>query len=248
MSSTLVCIKAFKINFKFIPQILKCSIGCVKQSFFLYIIFRHYPFLLQLTPNGFGNIQMRRTGRRKVQKQSSMLPIGYPLSNDIGFMYAGIIQYNNSFLINFKRKFFRIFQYEPGVYVLFRSCPVAFTLPVYKPKTVYPFGFLTKHTNFFMGKLPAIGNITFSTYLRFISIKKLYLPLLTQFLKFFELFQLIFIISRPGLALTAKSYAFVSYTGLFKKRTSVLRITDFTLCNDFVATIVKTVFFLSIVA
>ncbi|KAA6337368.1 hypothetical protein EZS27_014537 [termite gut metagenome] len=99
MSSTLVCIKAFKINFKFIPQIRKCSIGCVKQSFFLYIIFRHYPFLLRLTPNGFGNIQMRRTGRRKVQKQSSMLPIGYPLSNDISFTYAGIIQYNNSFLI-----------------------------------------------------------------------------------------------------------------------------------------------------
>ncbi|KAA6329641.1 hypothetical protein EZS27_021581 [termite gut metagenome] len=109
---------------------------------------------------------------------------------------------------------------------------VAFTLPVYKPKTVYPFGFLTKNTNFFMGKLPAIGNITFSTYWRFISIKKRYLPLLTQFLKFFELFHFIFIISRLGLALTAKSYAFVSSTRLFKKRTSVLRLTDFTLCNS----------------
>jgi len=110
------------------------------------------------------------------------------------FMYACIVQYNKGFFMNFKRKILEILQNELSIYALFCCAPEAFALPVNHSKTINAMSLFRQNTNLLIRELPTIWHISLATYMRFISIEKVYLSILAKILKLFKPFDLIFIV------------------------------------------------------
>ena len=226
MFPKLIYIKLFELYIQLLSKICEASVSCIKEGISIPIVLGIEPFLFQLSPNCFRNIQMRAIGREKNNKETSFLPIGHSLLDNLSFMHTCIVQYDNGFPMNSKRKIFQIFQNELGSNILFGSYREALTLPVNKSKAIQTMSFFRSNTYFFIGKLPAIRNISLSAYVRFISVKQVYPTLHTQLFQAFQLLNLVLVILRQRLSLWAQSYSLISSAKLFKKRRSVLRLTN----------------------
>ena len=133
--------------------------------------------------------------------------------------------------MNFKRKFLKILQNKLSIYVLSCCAPVAFALPVNHSKTINAMNLFRQNTDFFIWELPTIWHISLTTYMRFITIKNVYLPFFAKILKFFKSFYLRVLVFRQWFSITSKSYSFISSAKVFKKARNVFRHTDLPLCD-----------------
>ena len=221
-----------EINFQIYPHTGEASIGCVKEFILAQIIFWIEPFLFQFSPKGFGNIQMWRIRRQKENVQSSFLPIGYPLLDNLRFMYSRIIQNYTCCFTYFKRKFFQIFQNKSCVDIFFAHQPSTMILSADEPQTINLKGFFGEDTNFLIRELPSIRNIAFTAHMRFIPVIKVYCLAKAQLFKFFELFNLQLVMFRDRATFWAASYTLISSAKLFKKLLKVLLHTFFPLCRS----------------
>ena len=199
-----------EINFQSYPYICKASVDCIKEPVLIKIILRIEPFLFQLSPKRFGNIQVRRIRRQKKQIQPSFLPINYPFLDCFGFMYSCIIQNYKCCFTYFKRKLFQTFQNKFRVNIFRSHLPQALILSADKAQTINLIGFFRQNTNLFIRELPTVRNITLAAYMGFISVIKVYCSAKAQFFKFFELFNLQPVMFRHRTTLRAASYTLIS--------------------------------------
>lgn len=174
-----------KPNIQTISQACHTSINGIKEIIPVKIILRIQPFLFQLPPQRFCDVQMWRIWWKKENVQSSFLPVGHALLNGFCLVHTGIIQHHKRFLTCLKRKCFHIFQYKLSIDIAFSVFPPARVLPVYKTKTVEFICFFREDADFLIGKLPAVRNISFTAHMGFISIKQVCFTLYTHLLKFF---------------------------------------------------------------
>ena len=211
-----------EINFQIYPHICQTSVDCIKEFILFQIIFRVKPFFFQFSPKRFGNIQVR-TIRWEVENiQSSLQPIRYPFFDGFSFMYFGIIQNYECYFLYFKRHLLQIFQNKLGVNIFRCHLPPALIFSGDESQTVHLVGFFGAYANFFIRKLPSVRNIAFATYMRFISVIKVYCSAKAQLFKFFEFFNLKLVMFRQRATFRTAPYTLISSAKLFKKRLKVL--------------------------
>jgi hypothetical protein len=73
MSLDLVCIKRAKVDSEVFANIFHTAIDGIEERFSFRIVFGVQPFFLEFPPECFGNVQVRRIGRKKESEQSSCL-------------------------------------------------------------------------------------------------------------------------------------------------------------------------------
>ena len=219
-----------EINFQISPHIGKTSVDCIKEILLIQIILRIEPFLFQFAPKRFGDIQVRTIRGKKEDVQSSLLPIGYPLLDSLGFMYPCIIHDYKCCFTYFKRPLFQTFQNKPRVNIFRCHQPSALILSADEPQTINLIGFFGENTNFFIRELPSVRNIAFTAYMGFIPVIKVYCSAKAQLFNFLELFNLQLVMFRYRAAFGAASYTLISSAKLFKKLLKVLLHTFFPLC------------------
>ena len=214
-----------EVNHQTISQTGHTPIDSIKELILIEIIFRIQPLFLQFSPYRFCDVQMRRIWRKKKYVQSSFLPIWNTFLNGFSLMHTGIIQYHKRFLGNLKRKFFHIFQNKLSINISLGDCPSASALPVYKTKAVDFIGFFRKDADIFIGKLPAVRDISFAAHMGLISIIQVDFSFSADLLKFFKFFYLKTVILSERLPFGAAPYPSISSAKLFKKVLKVLSLT-----------------------
>ena len=228
-----------EIYFMSFPHISQASVDSAGKRILIQIIRRVKPFFLEFSPKRLGDIQMWRVWRQEKQMQSSFLPIRNSFHDSLGFMYSGIIQYKKCRLFYFKREFIQKINDKFRINVFLCNFVPAFTVSVYKSKTVEFVSLFTEKANIFVRELPAIRNISLATDMRFISIVKIYFAPAAQIFKFAELFDLKPVVFRLRFAFGTPPYTFISSAKLFKKALKVLEHTFFPLAASHSALAVR---------
>lgn len=144
-------------------------------------------------------------------------------------MHAGIIQYKNCFFLNLERKFFQIFQHKLSPYILLCHSPKVFTFSVDEAQAVNAISPFRRNRYIFFWKLPTIGNVSFATNMRLVTIIKINITLLAQLFQIRKHCYLMIVIIGIWLSFGPKPYSFIFSTKTFKKRRTVLLLTDFPL-------------------
>src|SRR5665647_2496298 len=134
--------------------------------------------------------------------------------------------------MNFKRKILEILQNKLSVYALFCCATEAFALPVNHSKTINAMSLFRQNTDLLIRELPTIWHVSLATYMRFISIEKVYLSIFAKILKLFKSLDLRFIVFRQWFTFTSESYSFISSAKFFKKARNVFLHTDLPLCDS----------------
>gem|GEM_PF-5947399 len=199
-----------KIDFDIFTQSCHTPIDRIKEHIFIKIVFRIELFFLKFSPKRLCNVQMRRIWRKKENIQSSILPVGHALRHSFRLMYTRIIQYNKCLFLNLKGKILQKLQYKFGINITFGCFPSALTFSIDKPKAVNFIGLFGKNANILIRKLAAVGNVTLTTDVSFITIIKVYFIFHIQLFKLSQFFALKFIMFRQRLSLITTPYAFIS--------------------------------------
>ena len=206
-----------ELNIQSTPQTSHASIDSIKEFILIKIFLGVQPFFLQFSPYRFSNVQMRRIWWKKENIQSPFLPIGNTFLNDFSLMHTGVIQDHKRFFTYLEGKFFHIFQNKLSINIILCGFPSAYALSVYKTKAVEFIRFFRKNANFFIGKLPAVRNISLAAHVGFISIIQVDFSLSTDLLKFLKFFYLKTVMLSERLPFGAASYPFISSAKFFKK-------------------------------
>jgi len=229
MFSKLVYTKSLKFNFVLPSEAGQTSVCCIIEGVLFHIVFRVDPFLFEFPPNRFRDIQMWRIWRQESYKQSSILPKWNSLLDNFRSMHTGIIQYKNCFFLNLEREFFQILQHKLCPYVLLCHSPKVFAFSIDEAQTINTISPLRRNRDLFPGKLPSIRNISLATNMRLVTIIKVNMALFTQLFQICKQCYLMVVIIGIWFSFGAKPYPFISSTKTFKKRRSVLLLTDFPL-------------------
>lgn len=126
---------------------------------------------------------------------------------------------------NLKGEILQKLQYKFCINITFGCFPSALALSIDKLKAVNFIGLFGKDANILTRKLPAVGNVTLTTDVSFITIVKVYFTFHIQLFKLSQFFALKFIIFRQRLSLITTPYAFISSAKLLKKALKVLSLT-----------------------
>ena len=94
-----------EIYFMSFTHISQASVDSVCKRILIQIIRRGKPFLLELSPKSFGDIQMWGVWWQEKQIQSPLLPVRNSFLHCFGFVYSCIIQYKKRLLFYFEREF-----------------------------------------------------------------------------------------------------------------------------------------------
>lgn len=216
-----------KINRDLLTQSSQPTVSSIEEPILLGIILWVYPLFFEFSPYRFRDIQMRRVWRQESDEQSPLLPERYSFHDTAGFMHAGVIQYQHSLLSDAEREILQISNNRIRSDVAFCHHTHILTLPVDKSRYIDSVGLLYRYMNVFAGKLPTVRYIPLRTYMRFISIIKVYLSCFTQALKFCNHLYLMIVVFLIGLVFGTGSYPFISSVNTFKKRRRVLSLIDF---------------------
>lgn len=216
-----------KINSDILSQSSQASVGCIKEFVLFHIILRIQPFFLELSPNGFRNVQMRGVWWQESNEQSPLLPERHPFPDATGFMDACIIQYQYGFLFDVERESLQIFDDRVGSNIAWCHQTHILALSVYKAQNVDFISFFNRNMDILSWKLPAVRHISLRTDMRFISIIEVYFSRLFEMLKFCNYRYLMVVMLLVRLTFRAGSYPFIFSTNTFKKRRRVLSLMDF---------------------
>jgi hypothetical protein len=216
-----------KIDINESAQISQTSVSSIIEHVFVPIIFGIKPFFFELSPNRFGNVQMRAVRRQESNEQSSCLPKKDSFFYDLSPVHAGIIQDQHRFLLDFKRKFFRIFHHCLSSNIMLCHHSHIFAFSADESKIIDPVSLFYRNVGVFSGKLPTIRYISLRTYMRFITVIKVYLSCLAQMFQLSNYRYLVTIIFRVRFIFRAKPYPFISSVKTFKKQRRVLSLMVF---------------------
>lgn len=202
------------------------SVCSIEEPVLLQVILWVEPLFLELPPDGFGDVQMRRVWWQVSDEQSPFFPKVHSFDNATRLMHAGIVQNQDGFLFYIERKFFQELNDNISIDTTFRHYTHILALPVDESQYVDFIGPIYGNMYLFSGELPAIRHISLGTDMGFISVIEVYFSSLTQLFKLRNHLHLMEIIFRVGLPFGTGSYPFISSVSTFKKRCKVLSLMD----------------------
>lgn len=215
-----------KFNPCLLPQCCQPSVSCIEELVFFHVVLWIQPFLLELSPYGFRNIQMWRVWRKISNEESTFLPKRNSFPYATGFMYTGIIQNQYGLLSYIERKTFEEINDYIGIDALLCHHTYIFTLSVDKSQYINLVCLLNRDMYIFPRELPAVGNISLGTDMGFIAVVEVNFSGLTQKFKFRDNLNLMLIILFIRFTFGTGSYPFISSVSTFKKRCRVLSLMD----------------------
>lgn len=106
-----------KFNSCLFPHCCQPSVSGIKELVFFHVVLWIQPFLLELSPYGFRNIQMWRVWRKISNEGLTSLPKRDSFPYATRLMYAGIIQNQYGLLFYIERKIFEKANDYIGIYI-----------------------------------------------------------------------------------------------------------------------------------
>ncbi len=67
------------------------TIGSIEEAVLVAVVLDNQPFSLELSPEGFGQVEVRRVRRQIHQEKASLLPVGYSFLHEFTSMNARTI-------------------------------------------------------------------------------------------------------------------------------------------------------------
>ncbi len=187
----------------------------------LQVILDSEPFGLELSPQGFGQVQLRRVSRQIEQVKASFLPVVTSFLYLFTSMNPGTIQHQASRSGNLEGDPLQVLDDESCINTICSGSPIALIGTTDEAKAVQARPLACGNKDVFAGKLPPVGHIPFLTYMAFIAVEKVDEPAFRKLFKLSKAFQLVSVPLRAGLFGRSASYAFVSSAKTFKNRRSV---------------------------
>lgn len=203
------------------------SVCSVEKCICTYIIHWSDPFSFQYPPERFSNVQMWRIRWQIEKEKSSFLPYGAQLTYFMIAVYSSIIKHNK-----------RVLMYTQGEIVqktnnlicsntLSSSKSLILVFTIYHPEDIESCYSLGWDAYLFIGQLPAIGYVSFSANMAFISIVEGNTPFTFLFFKFLQLLVFVCIELRRGDTPWTLSYTSISCANEDKKRLNVRSLASF---------------------
>lgn len=211
----------FKVDIQAFSHIGQCSVCRVEQIFFANVILWFYPLSLEYSPKRFRKVEMWRVWWQKEDEQSSLLP-HFSMARDFPSpMNLSVIKHNNGLFFDAKRQIVKILQDSIRVDGFCCGKSVIIGVSINDTKAIEPDFLIGRDIIILSLELPPIRHISAGTYMRFISIIKVYESFCILIFKFLQLLALIGIELRRGLSPWTFSYASISCTNADKKRLNV---------------------------
>lgn len=206
------------------------TISSIEQAVLLQVVLHGKPLGLELSPQGFGQVEVRRVRWQQPQVKASLLPVINSFFYPLASMNSGTIQYQESRSFDAKRETFELLNNESRVNAFSSSGPIAFIRAADEAKAVQAGAFTAGNEDIFTRKLPAIGHLSFLAYMAFIAVEKVNVSFLGQLFQFMKAFKFVSLplrarlLGRPSAYapdLIPRSWATVSSAKTFKNRPSV---------------------------
>lgn len=198
--------RSTKINRVLLSDISEDVLNSGKQAMLCSVVVRLNPFSLQNSPKRFGDIEMRGIRRKIEYVETSLFPSFEAFLYFATLVNTGVIQYDNSLLVDCQREVFHKFYELVGVDVFLRGEAMIDAVAVYHSEEVEPAAFECRDKKILILKFPCVRNISFCTDMTFVTVievNETFLPLT------FKLLQQLFLICeflRRGLPLWSFSY------------------------------------------
>ena len=210
-----------------ISDAIQYFIGGIEERVCINIMAWLNPFCFEYSPQGFGNVQMRRVWREEKDIKATLSPFLKQLLHSTSGMDACIVKNDTGWPCNGYGEVVDELGHILRLYTITACEPVVNIVPVNHSEDVEPCGFHGRHKDILSGKLPAVWYISLCTHMAFISEEKVNKPLITQTFKFLQLLALNCIELRRGCYPWAFGDTLISCARTSKKRLKVMSLAVF---------------------
>lgn len=208
----------FKVHIQYFSHIGQGSVCSIEQIIFTNVVLQFYPFSLEYSPKGFGEVEMWRIKRKKEDEKPSLLPNLSMTHHFLSPMNLGVIMYDNCLFLDSKGESLKILDDLVGVDEFGYSKSVIMGVSVDNAKAVKSEFLVASNIIIFSFKLPPIRHTATGAHMGFISVIKVDMSFGILVLKFLQLLALVSVELRRGFSSWTFSYTFIFCANADKKR------------------------------
>lgn len=209
------------------PDAIQDSMGSIKKSMRVNIMGRLEPFGFEDSPQGLGDVKMRRVWREEKDIKASFFPFVNRLLHLTSGMDTCIVENDEGRSCNCQREVIDKIRHILGLDTLTACKTVIDIVPAYHAENIEPCGFHGRHKDVLLGELPAVRDISLCAYMALVSEVKVNESLITKIFKFLQLLALDRIELRRGCYPWAFGYTLISCARTSKKRLKVISLAFF---------------------
>lgn len=214
-------------NLQSFSHLCQGSVCSIEECVCSYIIYWSDPFSFQYSPEYFSNVQMWRIWWQIEKEKSSFLPYWAQLTYFMIAVYSSIIKHNKCVFTHTQGEIIQKTNYLVCGNTLRSGKSLILVLAIYHSEDIEPCYSLGWDAYLFVGQLPTVWNVSFSTNMTFISIVEGNTPFTFLFFKFLQLLVFICIELRRGDTPWTFSYTSISCANADKKRLNVRSLASF---------------------